>query len=115
MTFDIHVNNHLPAGRYGLGMARPKTLKRQLDPGFSQRLKTQLQAKGWTNSELARRAKCTRAAIGVYLNGQPKLIEAFLLFAIADALGVEPRWLLFGPSPQAPFRPAVPRRERVSA
>lgn len=65
-----------------------------------------------SNANLARLAECERATIGNYVRGKNKLIEPFLLFAIADALEVSPRWLLMGPpAPKTPkIPPAVSRK-----
>ena len=46
--------------------------------------------------EVARLAKCTRAAVLNYLKPGKRNIEALLLFDLADALDVSPRWLLTG-------------------
>lgn len=82
----------------GAPKGKPKPLKRALDAGFPARLDRAMKYRPGgpvTRAELARLAKCTRAAIGNYLSGRQRTIEAFLLFAIADVLRVDPRWLLF--------------------
>lgn len=121
MTFYSEVNTRLRDGGYRAFMARqkkpgsakgsPKPIKRYLDPKFPDRLLSAMlnKRKGYTNADLARDAGCERATIGNYLSGKQKLIEAFLLFAIADALTVDPRWLLFGPVVTPPSKT---KRER---
>lgn len=100
------VNDYLPSLPYVPDMGEvkpgskkgvPKPRKRKQDMGFVARLDQAIKGKfpeGITNAELARRIPCTKQAIGKYRSGASRSIDAFLLFAIADYLGVSPRWLL---------------------
>lgn len=74
----------------------PKPLKRSLDPAFGRRLHAAMILKGYEVPELAKLVKCTRAALGKYLSGASRGVEALLLFEIAEKLEVSPSWLLKG-------------------
>lgn len=107
MSVYVSVNPCLRVADYCAGMAKrskpgakkgqPKPLKRTLDVGFRQRLAAAMKARGVGIPELAQRAECTRQVVHKYVNPKyalPKQVEAFLLFRIADALEISPRWLL---------------------
>jgi transcriptional regulator with XRE-family HTH domain len=108
------VNDHLRRSQYLAGVADKrrtpgsrkgdaKPVKRKLDPAFHSRLKAAMRGAGYSHNgngeldvpRLAKEVGCTRAVIHKYLKpGESKTIEALLLFAIADKLGVAARWLL---------------------
>lgn len=60
------------------------------------RLLRTMQAKGISQSELARRVGLTRASVNAYTMGRVVYIRPHNLFAIADALNVSARWLATG-------------------
>lgn len=81
----------------GSKKGQPKPLKRTLDNHFRQRLDAAMTTRGVSIPKLAQLAECSRQVLHKYVNpkyAQPKQIETFLLFRIADALEVSPRWLL---------------------
>lgn len=79
----------------GSPKGQSKPLKRQLDARFQARLRTAMKAAQHISvPDLARKVGCTRAALHNYLKEEKSSIEAFLLFKLADALGVSARWLL---------------------
>jgi transcriptional regulator with XRE-family HTH domain len=86
-------------------------VKWSVDQGFPLRLR---QAMGeMSDADLARRAGMTRAVIGQYLKGEKKNPHALIIFAIADALGVSPRWLLLGQEePAKQDRPTKKRKAK---
>lgn len=99
----------------GSAKGESKPLKRTLDQGFHKRLDMAMQAQGVDVPMLAKRAKCTRAALHRYLDAKkpPKQIEALLLFAISDALDVSPRWLLLEGGPMARELSPTPDQNRA--
>lgn len=60
------------------------------------RLLRAMQAKGISQSELARRIGLTRASVNAWTMGRVVYIRPHNLFAIADALDVSARWLATG-------------------
>lgn len=62
------------------------------------RIETALQKKGWNQADLVREAASTSATVSNWMNDMVKTdhVKALQLFRIADALGVDPRWLLLG-------------------
>jgi transcriptional regulator with XRE-family HTH domain len=82
--------------QHGSPKGQTKPIKRCLDAGFQTRLKDVMKSKSILAPALAAKAHCTKQAIYRYTDGDPKTIEAHLLFDIADALEVDPRWLLKG-------------------
>lgn len=79
----------------GSPKGQPKPSKRQLDRDFPKRFAAAFALRpGLTVPQLAAKVGCTRAVLHKYLNGKSKTIEALLLFAIADELGVSAAWLL---------------------
>jgi transcriptional regulator with XRE-family HTH domain len=82
-------------GKPGAKKNVTKPVQWSVDPAFPERLKKAM--KGMTAAELARRTGATRAVIGQYLKlGEKKNPHPLIVFAIADALEVSPRWLLTG-------------------
>ena len=69
---------------------RPKHLTKQ---EFGRRLYRMMSAKGWNQSELARRAEVTRDAVSTYIRGA-SLPEPKNAQKLADALGVTVEQLL---------------------
>jgi transcriptional regulator with XRE-family HTH domain len=107
--FDIHVayNKHQQNEKQGLAMARnvrthlpndapsdrtfaPKHLTKQ---EFGRRLYSMLLAKGWNQSEMARRSGLPRDSISVYVRGKSLPTPASLK-ALSEALDVPPEELL---------------------
>lgn len=93
----MKAKNQKPGAKKGV----PKPLAREVDPAFPARLRQVMGV--LTDAQLARDVGASRAVIGQYLNGRKKRPEALLIFAIADRLGVSPRWLLTG-KPDKPVR-----------
>ena len=67
---------------------------------IQQRLTEVLAETGKTQTEVARHAKIGRGAISAIVRGRTKNPQPDHLFAIADALGVEARWLATGRGPK---------------
>jgi len=67
---------------------------------IQERLADLLAETGKTQTEVARHAKIGRGAISAIVRGRTKHPQPEHLFAIADALGVEPRWLATGRGPR---------------
>lgn len=65
------------------------------------RLKQEREALGLSQAELARAAHVSRQNIQHFESGRTKTPDAVKLFQIADALGVNARWLLLGAPPKA--------------
>ena len=55
---------------------------------------------GMTQAELARRCHIDRSAVNQWLNGSVKNIRPENLVALADALGLEIRWIITGRGPR---------------
>jgi transcriptional regulator with XRE-family HTH domain len=81
-------------GTPGSKKGQPKPMKRQLDSEFKTRFAVAVGNRAIP--ELAKKVGCSRAALGNYLNGRSKTIEALLLFQLAKELDVSARWLLTG-------------------
>lgn len=128
MTIYSRVNSHLhsPAhhwrmkkeeARSGAKKGVPKPLERTLDDGFPGRLLKAIDQaspkRGIT--ELANAAGCSRQSIHNYLSGDNKLIEVFVLFDLAKALGVSPEWLLLGTGEMARVKQAAYGRDERMA
>ncbi len=125
MTIDIQVNGDLRLSPYrgdmrakkrlpGSPKGQPKPAKRTVDADFPKRLEAAFaQRPGLSVPQLAREIGCTRAVLHNYLNGKNKTVEALLLFALADALGVAARWLLLGAGAMAKFEALTPDQARV--
>ena len=62
------------------------------------RIEIALQKRGWKPADLVREAASTSATVSNWMNDMVKTdhVKALQLFRIADALGVDPRWLLLG-------------------
>lgn len=87
----------VPRRKPGSAKGVPKPQTRVVDPGFPGRLRAAMELRpGVGVPQLALEARCTGAVLWNYLNGKNRAPEALLLFAIADALRVSPRWLLTG-------------------
>lgn len=65
-----------------------------------ERLAEVLAETGKTQTEVARHARIGRGAISAIVRGRTKNPQPDHLFAIADALGVEARWLATGRGPK---------------
>jgi transcriptional regulator with XRE-family HTH domain len=65
-------------------------------------------------SELARRLKVHRQTVNKWLKGDVDDLTPEMLFKLADALGVNPRWLYSGP-PESPVKPRAldPEQEEL--
>jgi transcriptional regulator with XRE-family HTH domain len=55
---------------------------------------------GLTQADLARRCGVSRATVNDWLKGRAVSIKPPHLFAVADALGIEARWLATGQGPR---------------
>ena len=71
------------------------------DPNITDRVLEAFAASGLTQAELARRCKVGRASVNGWLKGRATNIRPQHLFMLADALGVEARWLATGEGPRA--------------
>lgn len=67
---------------------------------FGRRLRAQRKARGWTMPELAKRAHCLKQNIFDIESGKQKECKMLLLYELADALQVSPRWLATGEGTQ---------------
>src|SRR5580765_3675884 len=67
---------------------------------MSQRIAQVLADRGWIPADLSRKAKLTTAGVAQWMNDgvQAEHVKAFTLFRVAEALEVDPRWLLLGES-----------------
>ena len=65
-------------------------------------------------SELANLLGVHRQTVGKWLNGDVEDLTPEMLFKLADALNVNPRWLYAGP-PESPIKPRVldPEQEEL--
>lgn len=92
------------------GQAKPP--KRVLDPQFKARL---IEALGNKDvPEVAKAVGCTTATLYSYLRGGKKMIEALLLFCLADYLEVSARWLATGQSRLTRHESVLLKRYRAS-
>lgn len=57
-----------------------------------------------TPAELAKKLRIHRQTVHKWVDGQSDKLTPEYLFALADALQVNPRWLAFGP-PESPVQP----------
>ena len=69
-------------------------------PQITNRLADALRASGLTQAELARAVGLTRGSVNAWMQGRSQHIRAEHLFAVADTLGVEARWLATGKGPR---------------
>jgi len=84
------------------GVPKPK---KNLDTGFSGRLKAAMKHGGFTSvPDLARATHCTRQALYPYFSGGKSQIDVFLLFALAEACNVSVKWLFTGQGLMGRFR-----------
>ena len=67
------------------------------------RLRIAREAKDWSQSELARRAGVDQTTISSLELKKSTVSRADVLFMLADALQVSPRWLATGVGPMAPM------------
>lgn len=67
-------------------------------PTLGQRLRGALEARGLSPAKVAALAGTTESTVSNWLNDQvqPENVKAAMLFAIADATGADPRFLLTG-------------------
>lgn len=63
---------------------------------FARRLREARQAAGLTQQQVADACGLTDGAVSAWERGGAENIGAHALFAVADALGVDPRWLATG-------------------
>lgn len=63
---------------------------------FADRLRSTRERRGFTQADLARRLGLTRAAISQLESTDTKSVRGDNLFPLADALGVNARWLMTG-------------------
>jgi len=68
---------------------------------------------GLTQADLARRVGVTRATVNDWLKGRAVSIKPPHLFALADALGIEPRWLATGQGPRECTRMSAEQRRLI--
>jgi len=78
------------------------------EPSFGERLRHLRQAAGWSQEELAERARLTAAAIGNLERGERRCPYPQTVRSLADALGLEP-------ADRAAFFHSVPRRGEPEA
>lgn len=71
-----------------------------LDMTIQKRLEELLAESGTTQTALAKQVGVKRGAISAIVRGRTKNPRPAHLFLIADALGVEPRWLATGQGPK---------------
>ena len=67
---------------------------------FAARLRISRKSAGLTLEQLGNRAGCTKSLLAQYENGRVAECRMALLFAIADALKISPRWLATGKGTQ---------------
>ena len=72
---------------------------------FADRLADAMQEAGFNGRTLAAAAGVKESAVSQWLSSKIKSVSGNHLFSAADALGVEPRWLLTG---QGPRKPRIP-------
>ena len=72
---------------------------------FSERLADAMQEAGITGRALAAAVGVQESSVSQWLSSKIKSLSGEHLFAVADTLGVEARWLLTG---RGPRRPRVP-------
>lgn len=65
------------------------------------RIKKSRVSKGLTQDQLASKASCTKGAVSQWEKGDVKNLRIERLYQVADALGVEARWLATGHGPQS--------------
>ncbi len=70
---------------------------------LASRLRTARKHRGWSQQDLATRACTTQAVIQKIENG--KSLRPRIIVAIAEALEVEPSWLMFGAGKTAAISP----------
>lgn len=68
-------------------------------PSITERLAIALERSGMSQSDLARRVRLTRGSVNGWLKGRAVNLRPPHLFAVADALNVEARWLATGEGP----------------
>ena len=64
--------------------------------GVGGRIKAAREASGWTQPELAKRIGVSKSAVNQWENGAIQNLKLGNLFAVADALGMDVRELVFG-------------------
>ena len=69
---------------------------------FSERLADAMQEAGITAAALSAATGASQSAVSQWLSSKIKSLSGDHLFAVADTLGVEPRWLLTGRGPRKP-------------
>ena len=69
-------------------------------PSITDRLIEAIDESGLSQTDLGRRVGVTKAAINGWVKGRAVNLRPAHLFAAADALGVEPRWLATGKGPK---------------
>lgn len=79
-------------------------------PSITERLNDAFSHSGYSKAELARRLGLTRATIGAWLHGRSVNIRPDNLFALADVLEIEARWLATGQGPRE--RQVLSREQR---
>ncbi|RHW17160.1 XRE family transcriptional regulator [Sphingomonas gilva] len=67
---------------------------------FGERIRTRAAELGWGLSDLSRESGTKKATLQNFWEG--RLCRADVLFPLADALGVSPRWLATGEGEVAP-------------
>jgi transcriptional regulator with XRE-family HTH domain len=78
------------------------TIEHMSSENFAERLAEVMQERGITAAALAAALGLTRQSISLLLSRDSKAMRPENLFAAADFLGVEPRWLAIGEGPKYP-------------
>lgn len=86
---------HRPCGRLP-----PMPTKDAGSTALGLRISSRRRELGLTQEQLAQKAKCTKGAVSQWETGDVHNLRLARLFRVADALGVEPRWLAIGEEPK---------------
>lgn len=85
--------------------------KRAIDEGTTDlglRIKARRRELGWNQDTLAHKAGCTKSAVSQWETGDVKNLHMKRVVKVADALGVEIRWIISGDGPKLRASPGVP-------
>lgn len=63
---------------------------------FNKRVRRTMYAIGMSQTELAERSGITQGGIGHIVTGRTKMVNAALIFKLAEALECDPKWLATG-------------------
>jgi transcriptional regulator with XRE-family HTH domain len=84
------------------------TIESMSAESFAERLEEAMRERGITAAALATAIGVSRASISLLLSKDSKSMRPEHLFAAADFLGVEPRWLAIGEGPKVAPAAALP-------